>query len=89
MFAKTSRSRDASNPMPLASVARGLPAVRSMKMLPPLVVYRTKEEAEVIYDLLDKLIADAMGQGYFEYRTHTRYMDNIQSKMAFNRSAHK
>lgn len=52
-----------------------------------LVIYRLEEE-NGIYDLLDHLLHDGAQQGFFEYRTHVRYMDTVASKLKFNNSAH-
>ncbi|KAI2682665.1 hypothetical protein DTO012A7_8110 [Penicillium roqueforti] len=48
-----------------------------------LVIYTSREEARVL-ELCRNLLYDGAEQGYMEYRTHVRYMDQIAAKLDFN-----
>ncbi|KAJ5350218.1 hypothetical protein N7541_007945 [Penicillium brevicompactum] len=48
-----------------------------------LVIYTSREEARVL-ELCRNLLHDGAEQGYMEYRTHVRYMDQIAAKLDFN-----
>lgn len=48
-----------------------------------LVIYTLREEARVL-GLCRNLLHDGAEQGYMEYRTHVRYMDQIAAKLNFN-----
>ena len=51
-----------------------------------LNIYTLREE-EAAHALYRKLLQDASEQGYLEYRTHVRYIDNIAAKLDFNQGA--
>ncbi|KAJ5432093.1 uncharacterized protein N7458_011249 [Penicillium daleae] len=51
-----------------------------------LVIYTLREEARVL-ELCRNLLHDGAEQGYMEYRTHVRYMDQIAAKVDFNDGA--
>lgn len=48
-----------------------------------LIIYTLREEARVL-ELCRNLLHDGAEQGYMEYRTHVRYMDQIAAKLDFN-----
>lgn len=52
-----------------------------------LNIYTLREE-EAAHVLYRKLLRDASEQGYLEYRTHVRYMDDVASKLDFNDGAY-
>lgn len=53
-----------------------------------LVIYALGEE-ERVHELCRNLLYDGAEQGYMEYRTHVRYMDQISNKLDFNNFAFK
>ena len=48
-----------------------------------LVIYTLGEEARIL-ELCRNLLHDGAEQGYMEYRTHVRYMDQVAAKLDFN-----
>ncbi|KAJ5538541.1 hypothetical protein N7494_008020 [Penicillium frequentans] len=52
-----------------------------------LIIYTLREEARV-FELCRNLLHDGAEQGFMEYRTHVRYMDQIAAKLNFNDFAH-
>lgn len=51
-----------------------------------LMIYTLGEEARA-HELCRNLLRDGAEQGYMEYRTHVRYMDQVAAKLDFNDSA--